>query len=287
MKKRWSLIMFIILLTTLLAACAEEDDTSSEEEEERVVTVEVAEVEEKDMTVERSVFGRTAPNSSTPIMVQTPGEVDELEVEDGEQVEEDDILVRLSTPAGKQNIRASKDGEIINLQVSEGDMASTEEPIAMIADLDTVKVQFSVTADVRSLISLEDTVDTRIDGEEYEATITKIDTLPDDTGLYPVVATVENDENEIIPGMVSEVLIPEEKYESALIVPTAAIVEENEESFVYIVKDNAATKQVVTILETQSDVTAIEGEIQEGDQVVTSGQITLTDGIQVDVTGGE
>ncbi|WP_179151988.1 efflux RND transporter periplasmic adaptor subunit [Oceanobacillus senegalensis] len=286
--KKFVRSMMMVVLVSGMAGCATQKDTSTdtEEEENQVVTVEVAEAKEDSLRVVQTVLGRTAPNTVAPIVVQSPGKVDGLEVENGDSVEEGDLIAKLSTPTGTQNVRAIRDGEIINLQVREGDMANTEEPIAMIADLDEVEIQFSVTADNHSLLSKDDTLPVVVDGNEYEATVIQKDTLPDDTGLYPVVAKMKNPDEGLLPGRIAEIHIPEEKIDAAIIVPTTAIVEEDGEAFVYVVKDDIATKQVVTILETQSEETAIEGGVEEGAQVIVSGHLTLTDGRQVDVTEG-
>lgn len=276
----------VILFITLLAACNQDEDTN-EEEEERVVPVETAEAAEGDLVIEKSVYGRTAPSSTAPIMLQSPGEIDALEVENGDQVEEDDLIATILTQAGNQNIRAPRDGEVVNLNGAEGDMVSNEDPFALIADMNTVKLDFSVTANVRELFEDEAAMETRINDQKYEAEITSIGKMPNDTGLYAIEATVENEDGEILPGMVGHMSVPEKRIEKAIIVPTEAIVQENDESFVYIVKDNKAVKQAITIQESQSDKTAIEGDVQSGDQVVVTGQLTLTDGIEVDVQKGE
>ncbi|KKK38702.1 hypothetical protein WQ57_06845 [Mesobacillus campisalis] len=275
-----------VMLMTTLAACTEKD-TEDTAEETRVAAVEVAEAKEGGLSIDRSVFGRTSPNSSSPVMLQMGGEVDSLEAANGDEVEEDDIIARISTPAGKQTVRAPKDGEIANLNVSEGDMVSNEEPLAIVADLETMKLEFTVTASLRSLFSVDDQLKVTINGKEYEAKVTAISTMPNDTGLYPVKATVENEKGEILPGMVAELSVPEQQVDEAVLVPTAAIVEENDETFVYLVKDEKAVKQPVTILATQSAETAIEGEIKKGDQLVVTGQLTLSDGSAVNVVKGE
>lgn len=276
-----------LALIGLLAACNNEEPQDAEETEERIVSVEVGEVQKDDFVTDKTFYGRTSPNKSIPVMVQTPGEVDALEAENGDYLDEDDIIAKISTAAGTQNVRATSDGQLMNLHVDEGEMVSNEEPIAYIADLDTVKIQFSVTAGAHSLFSVDDTVKVTVDNEEYEATITQIDTMPDDTGLYPVVATIDSDEEEILPGIIAEVIVREKRASDSLIVPTAAIVEEENTNFVYVVKDNIVEKQEVTILETGSRETAIEGDVSKGDKVVVSGQLTLSDGIQVEVTEGE
>jgi membrane fusion protein, multidrug efflux system len=287
--KKFILGLSFVLLLSVLAACSGENDSAADDEQEkdRAVAVETEEAVEKDLVIEKSIYGRTAPNHAAPITVQAPGEVKDVRVENGEEVKDDNIIIQISTAAGNQNVRATTDGEVINLLVNEGDTVNPEEPVAMVADLDTIKIEFSVTKQLLSLLSEEDKVNVLVEDKEYEATVTNVGTLANETGLYSVIATVDNEEREILPGVVADIHIPEKKVESAILVPTSSIVSEDTKSFIFTVKDNVATKQEVKVLETESDVTAIEGKVKAGDQVVTTGQLTLTDGAEVNVTGGE
>lgn len=284
--KKVLLSMAAMLLVTLLAAC-NDDGEDTKKKEDRVTPVETELAVKDDFTVEKTVYGRTSPASTAPVMLQTPGEVDSLEVENGDEVKEDDLIASLKTPAGKQNIRAPKDGEIASLKAAEGDMLSTEDPLAIVVDVEQMKLEFSVTSGVQSLFSKGDKRSTRINDKKYEATIHSIGTLPDDTGLYPIEATVKNEDNEILSGIVAVMKVPEKKHKDVIIVPTEAIVEENDESFVYVVKADKAKKIKVEITETQSDITAIKSDVKTDDQVVVNGQMTLTDGDQVNVLKGE
>lgn len=284
--KRWMIGITAVLLIGILAACNQDEDTN-QEEEKRVIPVETQEAKNDNLVIERSLYGRAAASSTSPIMLQAAGEVDSLEVENGEMVEEDDLIATISTPAGNQNIRASRDGEVTQLRAAEGDMVSAEEPFAVIADLDELKLNFTVTSDVVGLLKTGDTHQVEAADKEYEAEISSVDSIPGENGLYPVQATFNNEEKDLLPGAIVSLKIPEETISDAIIVPTEAVNEENEESFVFLVKDNKAERVVVTVLETQSENTAIEGDVSEGDQVIVSGHLGLTDGDQVSVTGGE
>ncbi|MFD1172452.1 efflux RND transporter periplasmic adaptor subunit [Oceanobacillus picturae] len=284
--KRWMIGITAVLLIGILAACNQDEDTN-QEEEKRVIPVETQEAKNDNLVIERSLYGRAAASSTSPIMLQAAGEVDSLEVENGEMVEEDDLIATISTPAGNQNIRASRDGEVTQLRAAEGDMVSPEEPFAVIADLDELKLNFTVTSDVVGLLKTGDTHQVEAADKEYEAEISSVDSMPGENGLYPVQATLNNEEKDLLPGVIASMKIPEETISDAIIVPTEAVNEENEESFVFLVKDNKAERVVVTVLETQSENTAIEGDVSEGDQVIVSGHLGLTDGDQVSVTGGE
>jgi multidrug efflux pump subunit AcrA (membrane-fusion protein) len=285
--KRVFLSLAAVLMIIFLAACNEDDEgLQTEEEEDRVINVEVAEAEEGDFIIMHTVHGRTEPNRTTPVMAETPGEMDTLEVENGDMVEEDDLIATINTPAGTQNIRADREGQITNLELSEGDMVTNEEPLAVIADVEMLNITAGVTAQVRSLFEKGETVTATIDGEEIEGEVTSIGTMPDDTGLYPIEVEIEN-EDDFLPGMIAKIAVEETAITDTLIVPTEAVMEEAEEAYVYIVNDDEAIRRTVTVQETQSEETALEGDIEAGDQVVTSGQLTLTDGAQVNVTKGE
>lgn len=288
MKKIHMLLAACLLL--VLAACGAED-AQQEEEEERIATVDVAEVVKDDLTIERTLIGRIAPNSSAPIMLEMPGEVSELEVKNGDTVGENDRIATISTPAGSQTIRAPQDGVIASLQGSEGDFVSNEEPFVVVADMTPPAVDLSVTEYIAELLEADETVTVTIHDEEYEATVESIDPMPDETALYPVTLTLDEEETEdqeIVPGAVAEIVIPEERLEDVLLVPSEAIVAEADEHFVYIIDDDIAVKRAVTVKESQSEQTAIESdEVEAGDQVVTAGQLTLSDGAQVNIAGGE
>lgn len=266
-----------------MAACSEDDDTNEENESEEITSVEVEEVTEGNLVIDKSFYARAEPGTTTPVMLEMPGEVDTLEVSEGDTVDENDTIAKLKTQAGIQNITAPKDGTVVNLETSEGEMASNEDPFALIADLETMNLSFDVTASDHDLFKKEDKYKLKFEGEEYEAEITQIGTMPGETGLFTVKAEVDNEDLEMLPGSIVKLNIPETRVKDSLIVPTEAIVEEEGESFIFVVSDDEATKVEVDIKESQTDKTAIDADVEEGDNVVTKGQLTLTDTSQVNV----
>lgn len=278
MKKR--MLVLIVLLIGLLAACSDNDDDTTEEKSDTDTPVETVKVEKGDLETEKTLYGRTAPKSSTPIMVQTPGEVDSLKVANGDKVDEDDVVATL---AGGQDLKAPKDGVIVQLSAEEGSVVSDSDPFALVADLDTLKIKLNVTADELDLLKKDDKYQAVVGEEEEKAKITSIDKMPDDTGLFPVEATIDNDDENMLPGEVAKLTVPEQKIKDALIVPTEAIIEENGKSFVFVLNDDTVTKTEVTVKETQSDESAIKGDVKKDDEVVTNGHHSLEDDSKVNV----
>ncbi|WP_010531611.1 efflux RND transporter periplasmic adaptor subunit [Lentibacillus jeotgali] len=273
-----------IVLIGMLAACSQNED-NSEEQEEQVTAVETAEATSGDLVIEKSLYGRTEPSSTIPVTLQSAGEITELEVENGDTVEEDDHLATIQTAAGSQNIYARKAGEIAQLTAEEGSMASPDSgPLMVIADFDPMTINLTVAAETLDLLETGDTYPVMIDDQEYEAEVTSVSSMPDDTGLYPVEAEVSNEGSNILTGVVASMNVPENRVNDTIILPTEAVVTESGASFVYVVKDNQAVKTNVTVQESQSEETAVKGDVAEGDQVVVNGLLTLSDGMEVNVT---
>lgn len=280
--KKSRIMLIVILLITVLAAC-NQDENKNAKKKDSVTPVEISLITKGDMVMERSVYGRTAPSSTTPIILQTPGEIKTLEVQNGGEVEEDDIIATIQTRQGTQTIYAEASGEIAQLQGQEGTLATNEKPLAVIVDLNELTLNLTVTADATSLFEKGKKYPTIIEGTKLDAEITSIGTLPNETGLFPVGAKIPNNNNEFLPGMVAELNVPENAIQDALIIPTEAVVEESGKSFIYVIKNEKAIEKEINIIETQSDKTAFEGDMEKGDQVATSGKLTLTDGAKVNV----
>lgn len=278
MKK---LILTLVALL-LLTACNQAEDKNTDKHD-TITSVETATVTKGNMVIEHSIYGRTVPASTSPVTLLAPGQIKTLEVENGDKVETGDAIATIQTPKGMQTISAKNSGEIAQLQGSEGATVTNEKPLAVIVDLNPLNLQLTITADATSLFEQGKKYPVQINGTKIDAEITSVGTLPNDTGLYRIEARIANDDHKFLPGMVGRMNVPETTVEDALIVPTEAVTQENGQSFIYVIKDNKAIEKKIKIIETQSDKTAIKGDVKKGAQVVISGQLTLSDGGKVHI----
>lgn len=58
---------------------------------------------------------------------------------------------------------------------------------------------------------------------------------------------------------------------------------DSDEAYIFVVDGDVAKKVVVEVIETQTEETAIDGEVDEGVDVIVNGQFTLTDGSEIEV----
>lgn len=269
-------------LILILAACSNGEETD-DSTEAAPTPVEVAKVKAGDFSIEKTLYGETAPEKQMPVMLEQPSEVKTVHVKNGDKVNKDDKLVTIKTPAGDQSVKASTDGVVGQLTAKAGSFQSNEDPILVIADLDTLTIHYMVTANARALFKVDDKLDVEINDETYEATVTSIDTLPNETGQYAVELEFENPDNEVLAGEPAKVMLAESKVKKTKIIPTEAVLTEGDEQFIFIVRDDHVERVVVEVQETQSDKSAVKADIKKDDQVVVNGHFTLTDQAKVDV----
>jgi len=282
MRKMLFLFSAIIMLF-IFVACSNENDDNASEVEETVTPVETEQVKKGDLTIEQTIFGSVLPKRQIPVMVEQPGEITDLKVKTGDEVQKDERLATIKTPMGSIQIKAPSAGTVGQLALEENDFYNGEEPFAIIFDDETVTVQFSVTSEMKDKFKVDKKYKTIIAGKKYEAQIKRIESLPNETGQYDVVAHIDNEKGNIQLGSVAEVGVKDVLIKDTTLVPTEAIVTESDETYVYIVEDSTAKKVAVEILETQTEETAIEADIKEKIEIITSGQFLLTDGSEVDV----
>ena len=280
--KKFLLVIGLIALMVFVVACNNDDENNETNVEDNVTVVEANLVEHGDLLVERVIYGNMSPSEQQPVMIEQPGEVEELLVENGDEVEENDEIATIKTPMGKQKVKAPMDGVIANLETKEDAMVSNEDPLAIVIDLEQLNAKFSVTNTMYDLFKKDQKVQIEIDDKAFDGKVLAMDVLPNEQGQFSLVASVKT-KGEILPGTVAKLVFEEVKVKDTLLVPTEAILMENEEAFVFIVDGDNAKKVAIEIEETQSDFTAVSGKLAEDDEVITNGQFTLADGSKVEV----
>lgn len=100
------------------------------------------------------------------------------------------------------------------------------------------------------------------------------------TGTVKVKAAVANDDRALYPNQFVNVRLQVNRLESVLTVPATAV----QNQYVYVVRDdNTVTQRRLRVGVTDGDRVSVEGELREGDRVVTDGIDRLREGTKVAV----
>ncbi len=116
----------------------------------------------------------------------------------------------------------------------------------------------------------------------FEATIARLSpTIDVRNGTFRATAIVDNDAGQLAPGMFARFSIAYEKHEDALLIPRDAIVEEDNQTSVFVVVGGEVAQRPVRIGITTEDHVEILAGLEYGERVVVRGQSGLRSGTKV------
>jgi len=180
------------------------------------------------------------------------------------------------------------DGQVVNVNAEAGGFVSPSVPLFSVVTLDPITLSVNVSAQQMLIYQDQQQASVYIPDLDrtVEAEITYLSPVTNETGFYTMEARAANEDQSIKPGMLAKFRLEQQVAKDQLIVPTPAVVEKSGVSYVYVVADGRAVMKEVEIVESQSDYTAVRGDITDKDTVVTKGQLTLTDGSKVKLVEG-
>lgn len=196
------------------------------------------------------------------------------------QVEELQVSISLA------RVSAPFAGEVGMRDFSLGAYLSEGQTITRLVQVDRLKVDFNLPAryagEVREGHEVQVIVASARD--TLQATVYAINPVVNRaTRNVQVRALLENRSNAFIPGDFVEVIVALEQSDSAFLVPTEAVVPELNAHIVYKVQNGRANKQEVSLgTRTASRVQILSG-IEEGDTVLVTGLLQVSDGAEVEV----
>jgi multidrug efflux system membrane fusion protein len=193
-------------------------------------------------------------------------------------------------------IRAPIAGRISMASVKVGNIARQADTTALatINQVAPIYVSFTVPQrnlpDVRAAISAETASLVAIvpgSGARETGQVTMVENTVDPaTGMATIRATMPNDKETLWPGTLVNTGLTL-RAEDRVTIPATALQLSQAGSFVFVVKDNTATVRPVKIERTVDGVSVVESGIEEGDVVVTDGQLLLSSGTKVTIRAGK
>jgi multidrug efflux system membrane fusion protein len=118
-------------------------------------------------------------------------------------------------------------------------------------------------------------------------TVSFIDNAVDaTTGTIKLKATFPNASHSLWPGLFVQVSVLLTTDADALVVPSAAVQESQQGTYVYVIKaDRTAELRTIRVERQQGDETVIAEGLADGEEIVTDGHLRLTPGARVTTSG--
>lgn len=189
-------------------------------------------------------------------------------------------------------LTAPVDGAIADLRVERNENVSAGQTVVVLSSGARPEVQISMPEALISQVRAGQPVTVRIaalDGREFPATVSEVAISSDGLATtYPVVARLNEDTQDVRPGMAAEVDFRFEvgSGQNRLVVPAYAVGEDSDGRFVWTVEGDSAGVGVVhrrgvRIGDITADGIEIVDGLQDGEHIVTAGVSRITDGQKV------
>lgn len=187
----------------------------------------------------------------------------------------------------KTRIKAPFDGRIGLRYVSEGSYISPSTVIATLYNINPAKIEFAVpgrystqvTAGKKIRFTIENDT-TSFEGEVY-AVEPRIDL---ETRTLRLRAVADNTSGRLLPGQFVKIELILETLDQALLVPTEAVVPEQDGKKVFVLRNGKVTEvSITTGIRTEKALEVLSG-LQAGDTVLTTGILQLRAGMEVGIS---
>lgn len=127
-----------------------------------------------------------------------------------------------------------------------------------------------------------------LESAEYAGNIERISPVVDPaTGTVKVTIAVTDPARKLKPGMFARISITYDVHENAMLVPKDAIITEDRESVVFVVRDSVAYRQTVETGYVNRDKVEVVKGLKPGDIIVTTGKGSLKDSARVELVSNK
>ena len=187
--------------------------------------------------------------------------------------------------SGDTQVRSKVSGIVNDKMVEVGMVVSPGTPIVEVVDISSLDLRLEVDEALVSQLEIGDSVQVvpSVTKDTLAGRITFIAPASNGALKFPVEVTVDNSEGNFRAGMYATAVFNQEGQNDVLVIPREAFVGSISDNQVFVVRENTAyLTKIRTGVNYGGKVQVIDG-LAEGDVVVTSGQINLTDATAVEV----
>ncbi len=202
----------------------------------------------------------------------------EKEKERFDRYEEQLDKCKIYAPQDGMVAYATGDGRRGGTTIEEGAFVRQRQNILTLPSLNKMQVQTAVHESVLDQVRVGLPVTIRVDAfpdRSYKGTVKSVAVLPDqggwlasDTKVYKTVVTIDEEVQQLKPGMTAVVEIDIETLRDVISVPIQAIVQRGSNNWCYVDEGGRPTRRTVVLGKTNDKFVEIKDGLQEGERVI-------------------
>ena len=185
-------------------------------------------------------------------------------------------------------LKAPISGVIEAVNVKEHDFATPSTPAYIISNKDTMTVTFYVSEGIRNTLSVGQQVSVDRNGKLYDAVITEIGSMIDQTmGLFAIKACVGIPDESLLTGCSVKITADTYSQGGVLLIPYDAVYYDDSQPYVYVAVGGVVERRdIETGIFDEQTITVLSGLTIE-DQLITSWSANLREGALVSIQSAQ
>ncbi|HRZ13920.1 MAG TPA: efflux RND transporter periplasmic adaptor subunit [Candidatus Omnitrophota bacterium] len=286
----YRIVTAVGVLCLACCGCQKKEMTAPKAVGEEAIPVKVVTVKAETIQEYIDYVANVKAQEETFVYPKVPGKIVEKVKQEGDSVAKGETIAwidrdEVGLTFEKAAVEAPLTGMVARVLVDTGANVSPQAPVALIVDMDRVRVFLdmpekylpSISAGMNAAVSVEAYPD-----EVFNGTITRISPMVDTaTRTCQVEIGIDNKEHKLRSGMYAKVKVVTREYKDALVVLKEALLGKDPQQYVYVIKEHKASVRDVKAGVRQGPFVQIVGGLTVGDKVVIMGQQRLREGAAV------
>jgi RND family efflux transporter MFP subunit len=218
------------------------------------------------------------------------GKIIEKVKQEGEKVEKGEVVAYIDRDEvgfkfEKAPVESPLTGIIGRTYVDRGTSVTPQTPIALVVDMDKVKINLDITEEYLPRIALGQEAQVSLQAyanEKFIGVVSKISPVLDlETRTAPIEIIIPNSDHRLKSGMFVQVQLILEEHKDVPVIAKEAIMGRETETYVYVVEANIAHQKNIKLGIHQGALYEVKEGLKAGELVVVMGQQKLYEGAAV------
>ncbi|HEA46903.1 MAG TPA: efflux RND transporter periplasmic adaptor subunit [bacterium] len=278
------ILVIILIIVGRMVTSKREARTDSVEEG---VPVEVVKVIKEDFKETISYTGDIEAKERIEIYPRVSGKIIKKNVVEGDRIKKRQTiaLIDRDEPGFKFEpapVDSLLGGIVGRVYVDLGAKVTPQTPVALIVDMDRVKIKIDVVERDLPKIKIGQEAQIKVDAypeKVFTGKVWKISPVVNiESRTAPIETLISNPKHLLKPGMFARVEITTKESKDTFIIPRDALMKEEDSTFVFIVKDNRALRKEVTTGMSEENLVEIKDNLNAGEEVIVMGKTRVKDG---------
>lgn len=185
------------------------------------------------------------------------------------------------------SIRSPISGVVAERMIKVGNMVLANQAVFRVTGRNPLQAMLHVPERQIGKLQVGHVAELRVDaieGERFSGCVKRISPVVDpSTGTVKVTIEVHDHAGKLKPGMFARINIIHDVHRNTVLVPKDAVITEDRESSVFVVRDSTAYRQIIeTGYVNSTHIEILEG-LSDGDTVITTGKGSLKDSTKVEM----